>query len=75
MLDPFQIPAFRKATEENLKKCILTDCDRKYMVQTLATVLMTQVEHPTTIDCLQVSKALHAKYKFLGSDGSSEVAL
>lgn len=73
MLDPFPIPVFRKATEENLKRCILTDADRKYMVQTLATVLMTKIERPTMTDCLQVSKALHKKFKFLGSDGSSEV--
>lgn len=75
MLDTFEIPIFRKATEENLKKRILTDTDRKYMVQTLSTVLMTRVERPTLTECLQVSKALHTKFKFLGSDGSSEVAL
>ena len=43
------------------------------MVQTLATILMTHVERPTMTNCLQVSKALHEKFKFLGSDGSSEV--
>ena len=64
---------FRKSTEENLSKRILTEKDRKYMVQTLATVLMTEVPRPTTKDCNVVSKALHAKFTFLGGDESSEV--
>lgn len=42
------------------------------MVQTLGTVLMCHKTKPSLNDCLSVSKALHAKFKFLG-DESSEV--
>lgn len=75
MPDPFPIPMFRKSTECNLKKHVLTDADRIYMVQTLSTVLMTHVVRPTMSDCLHVSKALHRKFRFLGNDGSSEVTI
>ena len=75
MPDPFSIPTFRKTTEDNLKKHVLTDTDRKYMVQTLSTVLMTHVARTTMSDCLHVSKALHRRFGFLGNDGSSEVTI
>jgi len=75
MQNPFPIPTFRKITEDNLKKRVLTDPDRKYMVQTLATLLMADVRNPTMSDCLHVTKALHDKFRFLGKDGSSEVII
>ena len=43
------------------------------MVQTLATVMMCHKIKPSMGDCLMVSEALHAKFKFLG-DESSEVS-
>lgn len=53
---------------------MITDGDRKYMVQTLTTMLMTHIQRPSLRHCLIVSKALHAKFKFLGDD-ISEVIL
>ena len=72
--NPYPVPIFRNSTEVNLGKDILIDPDRKYMVQTLATMLMSYVQRPSLKDCLVVAKALHAKFKFLG-DESSEVKL
>lgn len=72
--NPYPVPIFRSSTEVNLGKDILIDPDRKYMVQTLATMLMSYVQRPSLKDCLVVAKALHAKFKFLG-DESSEVKL
>ena len=69
---PFPIPTFRSSTESNLSQDTLTEQDRKYMVQTLATVLMKYSQHPSQKECLVVSKALHQEWKFLGSE-SSEV--
>ena len=43
------------------------------MVQTLGTLMMTYVSKPSTSDCLEVSRTLHKKFKFLEADGSSEV--
>ena len=69
LLSPFPVPS---VTETNVANDVLTDSDRKYMVQTLTTMLMTYVQRPSLSDCLVVSKALHRKFKFLG-DESSEV--
>ena len=68
MFDPFLIPAFCYATENNLQQGILKDSDRRYMVQTLATLLMSHVPKPSISDCLIVCKALHAKFPFLKED-------
>lgn len=40
------------------------------MIQILATMLMTYVQKPSLQDCLDVSTALHAKYRFLKKAGS-----
>ena len=50
----------------------MTDNDQKYMVQTLATLLMTYKSKPSLKDCLDVSSGLHKKFPTLG-DESSEV--
>lgn len=63
---------FRVETEVRLKKKSCTEQDRKYMVQTLTTVMMTYVQRPSLNDCQVVSAALHKKFKFLGGE-SSEV--
>ena len=59
------------STETNLSKKILTDPDRKYIVQILATMLMTYVQKPSIQDCLDVSCALLAKHKFLQKLGAA----
>lgn len=72
--EPFKIPKFREETEESLKEEVLTDGDRRYMVQTLATVLMTLVQRPSLADCEVVAQTLIEKFRFLNDDeGDSEV--
>lgn len=63
---------FRVETEARLKRKFITEQDRKYMIQTLATVMMTHVQKPSLADCQVVSMAVHKKFKFLGGE-SSEV--
>ena len=59
MQDPisvhFTIHQFRISTETNLANKMLTDTDRKYVVQTLATVLMIELQRASIKDC-QVRK-------------------
>ena len=69
--NPFPIPIFRHVTEVNLEKGIIPDSDRKYMVQTLATLLMTHKSRPSLRDCKVVSQSLHNKFNI--GDESSEV--
>ena len=62
------------STEENLANKLLTDTDRKYVVQTLATVLMTQIQRPSMKDCQVVAQSLIAAHPFLKDDeGDGEV--
>ena len=70
---PFPIPKFRPNTEENLQNKILKDTDRKYIVQSLATQLMTHVQQPSLREC---AKALVGKCEFLKDDegGDGEVS-
>ena len=65
---PFTIPKFRASTEANLTNKLLTDTDRKYVVQTLATVLMTQIQRPSMKDCQVVAQSLIAAHPFLKDD-------
>lgn len=72
--EPFPIPLFRKSTEDNLAKKLLLDGDRKYIVQTLATVLMTHKQRPSLSDCGAVAKSLVKKFSFLSDfEGDGEV--
>ena len=74
LLDDFIIPKFRASTEVNLSNKLLTDTDRKYVVQTLATVLMTIVQRPSMEQCGMVAKSLIATNPFLKNDeGDGEV--
>ena len=74
LLKPFPIPKFRDGTEKNLEKELLIDTDRKYIVQTLATMLMVHVQRPTLSECGVVAKELIAKYGFLkDEEGEGEV--
>lgn len=76
MPDPFPIPQFRFECEKNLAKKVLIESDRKYMVQTLSTVLMTYEQQPSLSDCGKVAKSLMAKYQFLDDDdGGGEVSI
>ena len=50
---------------KNLGKSLLTDPDRKYMIQTVATVLMTYVQRPSLDCCNAVAKSLIDTYPFL----------
>ena len=65
MLESFRVPTFRSATEKSLQNKTITDKERKYIVRTLATVLMSYVDHPRMSDCAIVTKALIAKFPFL----------
>ena len=74
--DPFPIPKFRCATEENFSSRVLTDSDRKYVVQTLATMLMSHVPKPSLKQCGVVSRRLIEKFDFLkGCEGDGEVGI
>ena len=68
----FPIPSFRHTAEVHLQKGTVTDTNRKYMVQTLTTLLMTYKTKPSLNNCLIVSRSLHDKFQSLG-DESSEV--
>ena len=63
--DPFPIPTFRKSTEANFSAKKLADDDRKYVVRTLATMLCTYVQSPSTTDCELVARSLVATHPFL----------
>ena len=72
--DPFPIPVFRQSTERNLANKKLLDTDRKYICQTLVTMLMTYDQRPSLSTCLTVARSLVAKYEFLqDNDGTAEV--
>ena len=74
--DPFPIPLFCLTSEENLCNKILMYTDRKYVVQTLATVLITYIQGPSTSHCGIVPRALAKKYAFLKNDeGVGEVRI
>ena len=49
----------------NFKNKWLDDDDRKYVVRTLATMLCTYVQSPSTADCEVVAKSLVAVHPFL----------
>ena len=68
--DPFPIPVFRGKTQQNFAKGILTDSDKRYIVQVLATVLMTYNQKPSLDDCKVVATALLATHPFLKDDVS-----
>lgn len=55
---PFPVPTFLVGTEKNFQQKILTDGDRKYVVQTLATVYMTYTQKASLKECAIVAKAL-----------------
>ena len=72
--NPFPVPKFRHNTEKLFEDKILTDSDRKYVVQTMATVMMTYTQKPSLYQCSIVAKALISKYSFLKDcEGDGEV--
>ena len=73
---PFPTPRFRACTEENFSNKVLTDSDRKYVVRTLATVLMTYVSKPSLKQCRVVAKRVIEEHEFLKDDeGDGDVSL
>lgn len=73
--NPFPIPKFRVSTMQNFQNQLLTGQDRKYVVQTLVTVMMTHVQRPTLSECGIVAKSLIEKYNFLSDEeGTGEVS-
>ena len=73
--DPFPTSKFRPETTENFSNKILLDRDRKYVVQTLATMLMTFVSKPSLTQCGKVAETLVSRYDFLRDDcGEGEVS-
>lgn len=69
--NPFPIPAFREATEKNLADGRVPPDDRKYIVRTLATMLLTYIQRPSMNDCGIVAQSLLCKYSFLKESVSS----
>ena len=69
---PFPIPKFRRNTEENLGNEVLTECDRKYIVQTLSTMLMTHVQRPSLHECGIVAQSLVGKFSFLKGEDEKD---
>lgn len=65
-----EIPCWHR---KNLQSKVLMDTDRKYIVQTLATMLMTHIQRPPLQHCGVVAKALVTTYPFLRDDGDVEV--
>uniref|UniRef100_A0A1X7V755 Uncharacterized protein n=1 Tax=Amphimedon queenslandica TaxID=400682 RepID=A0A1X7V755_AMPQE len=61
----FEIPIFRHETQKNLKFEILTERDRRYIIRTLATMLLSTVPHPSMSDCAIPAKALIQSYPLL----------
>ena len=52
------------------------DGDRKYIVRTLATILMSYKQRPSLSDCGSVAKALVQRFSFLSdSEETGEVCL
>ena len=71
---PNSIPTFQSTAEKNFHNKLVTDCDRQYVVQTLATVLTTHVQLPSFSDCDIVVKALVHKFSFLNDvEGGGQV--
>ena len=61
----FPMPKFRPATEKNLRAKLIVDKDRKYIIRTMATIVMSFIDRPTMADCAVAAKALVTKYPFL----------
>lgn len=61
----FQLLIFRPETQKNLQAERLIDQDRRYIVRTVSTMLLSSISRPTIDDCANPAKALVAKYPFL----------
>lgn len=73
---PFPVPMFRAQTTTNFSHKKLTDTDRKCVIQTLATMLMTYIPKPSLDNCGDVAKALIRRYPFLNDGvGDGEVTI
>ena len=70
---PFPIPTFRQSMK-NLEKGLLITPDRRYIVQTIATVLMIYVQWPSLDCCNDVAKSVIDKYPFLKDTVGGQVS-
>ena len=59
------MPIFRHETQKNLRAEILTEQDRRYIVRTLATMLLASIPCPTMSDCAIPAKTIVQTYPFL----------
>ena len=66
---PFPVPDFCTQTEAGK---ILTESDRKYIVQTLATLLTTYVPRPSIQNCKKVARAFLDKHTFISSKDDAD---
>ena len=64
MPSPFPIPAFQRSTTKALEKDVLIDPNCRYVVQTIANVLMTYVR-PSLDHCNAMANSVVDKYLFL----------
>lgn len=69
-LENFSVPTFRGTTEANIQNRSITDKDQKYIVRTLATILMSYTPSPKLSHCAIVAKALVVKYPFPSDSGA-----
>ena len=60
------MPMLRPETEQPLAEEVLVYANKKYIVQTLACILMIQVQRPALKQCRAVTKK---KFPFLKDDG------
>ena len=67
----FQLPIFRPETQKNLQAERLTERDRRYIVRTLSTMLLSTNPHPSMSDCSVPAKAIVKEYTFL-ADASED---
>ena len=62
----FTLPYFWPETVKNLEVERVTERDRKYIVRTLSTMLLSKIPNPSLRDCCGPAEALVNKYPFLG---------
>ena len=56
----FQLPIFRPETQKNLQAERLTERDRRYIVRTLSTMLLSTNSHPSMSDCSVPAKGINS---------------
>ena len=67
----FVLPIFRPETQKNLQAERITERDRRYIVRTLSTMLLSVNPHPSLSDCCVPAQAVVKAYPFL-ADASDD---